>query len=55
MSSVRMKTMLGLAVSAWAYVGMLLEVPKESTTTKATEASDRTVFFIPFPYSNWTE
>jgi hypothetical protein len=34
MSSVRMKIMLGLAVSASAWVGMLPERPKESSATK---------------------
>src|SRR3954470_8480423 len=46
MSSVRMKTMLGLAVSASAWVGMLPERPKESSATKATEANDRMIFCI---------
>jgi hypothetical protein len=47
MSSARMKTMLGLAVSAWTPVGMLPEMPKESSTTRATEANGRTIFLTP--------
>jgi hypothetical protein len=38
--------MLGLAVGAWSPVGMLPEMLKESSTTKATEANGRTIFFI---------
>src|SRR5436190_15797937 len=45
-SSARMKTMLGLAVSASAWVGMLAERPKESSTTNVTEANGRLIFLI---------
>src|SRR5215203_1868522 len=44
MSSAKMKTMLGLAVSAPTSLGMLPERPKESSTTKATEANGITLF-----------
>jgi hypothetical protein len=53
MSSARMKTMLGLALSAWAPVGMLPESPKESRTTKATEANGRTIFLAPGTPHEW--
>src|SRR5215211_7004041 len=47
MSSVRMKTMLGLAVSAWASSGMLPETLKESSTVKAIATNGKTIFFMP--------
>ena len=46
MSSVRMKTKLGLAVSALASPLMLLETPKESRTTKTVAANDTATFLI---------
>src|SRR5215208_5126683 len=46
MSSVRMKTMLGLAVSAWASSGMLPEPLKESSTLKAIATDAKTIFFM---------
>src|SRR5215213_2013954 len=47
MSSARMKTMLGLAVSVWASLGLQPDTPKESSTTKATQANGKTIFLIP--------
>src|SRR5215207_1047476 len=48
MSSVRMKTMLGLAVSVWASLGMLPETLKESSTVKAIATNGgKTIFFMP--------
>jgi hypothetical protein len=42
-----MKTMLGLAVSAWASLGMLPETLKESSTVKAIATNGKTIFFMP--------
>src|SRR5215210_8003777 len=47
MSSARMKMMLGLAVSVWASLGLQPDTPKESSTTKATQANGKTIFLIP--------
>src|SRR5215203_4420066 len=47
MSSARMKTMLGLAVSTPIFLRLLHEMPKESSTTKATQANGKTIFLIP--------
>src|SRR5215207_11768797 len=47
MSSVRMKTMLGLAVSTWASLGMLPETLKESSTVKAIATNGKRIFFRP--------
>jgi hypothetical protein len=47
MSSVRMKTMLGLAVSTPVFLRLLPETPQESSTTKATQANGKTIFLIP--------
>src|SRR5918997_5767516 len=47
MSSVRMKTMLGLAVSAWASSGMLPETLKESSTVKAMATNGKKIFLMP--------
>src|SRR5215208_7925515 len=48
MSSARMKTMLGLlAVSTTVFLRLLHEMPKESSTTKATQANGKTIFLIP--------
>src|SRR5215210_3583309 len=52
MSSVRMKTKLGLAVIACACRNVVLEPPDKSTTDNATEINNRTVLLIPIhPYS----
>src|ERR671910_1434589 len=53
MSSVRMKTMFGLVLSASTSLGMLLGAPKESSTTKATEASSKMIFLIPSIPLEW--
>ena len=47
MSSVRMKTMLGLAVSFWASLGMLPETLKESSTVEAIATNSKRIFFTP--------
>src|SRR5215208_4883794 len=47
MSSARMKTMLGLVVSTPVFLGSLHDTPKESSTTKATQANGKTIFLIP--------
>ena len=47
MSSVRMKTMLGLALSAWASSGMLPETLKESSTVKVIATNGKIIFFMP--------
>jgi hypothetical protein len=47
MSSVRMKTKLGLAVIAWASLGMLPETLKGSSTVKAIATNGKTIFFMP--------
>src|SRR5215218_2209482 len=49
MSSARMKTMLGLAVGTPVFLRLLHEMPKESSTTKATQANGKTIFLIPNP------
>src|SRR5918995_2662613 len=49
MSSVRMKTMLGFAVSARASRGALERGPTESSTAKAITTSTETVFLIRIP------
>ncbi len=49
MSSVRMKTMLGFVVSAWAPRGALPEAPKESSTAEAITTNTGTVFLIRKP------
>jgi hypothetical protein len=47
MSSARMKTKLGLEVSASASLGMLPETLTESSTAKAVVINGRTIFLIP--------
>src|SRR5829696_6020429 len=47
MSSVRMKTMLGLALSFWASLGMLPGTLKESSAVKAIETNGKRIFFRP--------
>jgi hypothetical protein len=42
-----MKTMLGLAVSTPVFPRLLHEMPKESSTTRATQANGKTIFLIP--------
>src|SRR5215208_4244954 len=53
MSSARMKTMLGLAVGTPVFLRLLHEMPKESSTTKATQANGKTIFLIPKHPSLW--
>src|SRR5829696_4333049 len=47
MSSVRMKTMLGLALSFWVSLGMLPETLKESSAVKAIATNGKKIFFMP--------
>src|SRR5919107_6319885 len=46
MSSAMMKTMLGLAVGTLVFLRLLHEMPKGSSTTKATQANGKTIFLI---------
>src|SRR5215213_877294 len=46
MSSAMMKTMLGLAVGNPVFLRLVDEDPKESSTTKATQAKGKTIFLI---------
>src|SRR5918995_1714573 len=55
MSSVRMKTMLGFVVSASTSLGSMPRIPKESSTAKATQATDRTIFLTLSPLLNGEE
>src|ERR671910_355998 len=52
-SSVRMKTMLGFAVSAVTSSGSVPNTPKESSKAKATHATCRTLFLIPGTPLEW--